>query len=218
MQAGNELSHASVLNSLHLFANDTRSIHKMTWRDREGTEPEKVQYFIASNYGPDSNRTFQFNGLVIFTDAWVGVVPNYRMHNCNESQGYSPCLMGGCYFTSLKCNGIEDCVDGFDEVGCFNPLEDINKHFRIHQFERFADFFDAEDGDWMWFDTNIGYKGHEQTTLELPKVDDPYIINAFSVSKEHGFGLIPAPQEVCNFNFILTLVQIVENFFLIPTS
>ena len=34
------------------------------------------------------------------------------------------------------------------------------------------------------------------TTIELNKVDDPYIVNAFSISPEHGFGLIPKPIEV----------------------
>ena len=41
-----------------------------------------------------------------------------------------------------------------------------------------------------------GYKGHEMTTIPLNKVDDPYIVTAFSISPEHGFGLIPRPQEV----------------------
>lgn len=41
-----------------------------------------------------------------------------------------------------------------------------------------------------------GHKGHEQSTLELPKVNDPYVLNAFSVSKEYGFGLVEAPQLV----------------------
>ncbi|XP_047481542.1 CD109 antigen-like [Penaeus chinensis] len=194
MRGGNELSHASVMNSLHAFANNTRSIHKMAWRHREGFEPEEVEYYSAGNYGPDANRTFDFNGIIIFSDANVGVIPGYAENRCNGTEGYSPCLVGGCYPSYKRCDGIQDCSDGFDEISCVDPLEDKEEDFRIHRYQKFSDFFDAEDGDWLWLDINIGHKGHEQNLVEMPKVDDPYVLNAFSVSKEFGFGLVPAPQ------------------------
>ncbi|XP_068210039.1 CD109 antigen-like [Palaemon carinicauda] len=194
MRGGNELSHASVLNALHSFANRTRFIHKMSWRFREGYQPEQVEYYSAGNYGPDANRTMDFSGVVIFTDAHVGVLPGYADNKCNVSQGYSPCLMGGCYLTSKRCDGVFDCADRHDEIECVDPLADNEVNWRLDRYQHFSDFFDTEDGDWLWINQNIGYKGHEQTTIELPKVDDPYVLNAFSVSKEHGFGLIPEPM------------------------
>ncbi|KAG0724718.1 CD109 antigen [Chionoecetes opilio] len=195
MQGGNELSHASVLHSLHGFTNNTRTLHKMAWRPREGFQPEEVEYYTSGNYGPDSNRTFDFSGLVVFSDAVLGVVSGYEYHKCNETQGYSPCLMGGCFPTNKKCDGFDDCADKYDEVNCGDKLADTEVDFRIHRYVKFSDFFDTEDGDWLWLDINIGHKGHEQNNIELPKVDDPYVLNAFSVSKEFGFGLIEMPQE-----------------------
>ncbi|XP_069938701.1 CD109 antigen [Cherax quadricarinatus] len=195
MRGGNELSRASVLNSLHGFANSTRSLHKMTWRYREGYQPEEVEYYTAGNYGPDANRTFDFSGLVVLTDTNVGVIPGYAESRCNATDGYSLCLVGGCYPTKKRCDGVVDCTDGFDEVDCFDPLEDKELDFRIHRYIKFSDFFDTEDGDWLWLDINIGHKGHEQNDIELPKVDDPYVLNAFSVSKEFGFGLIDYPLK-----------------------
>ncbi|ROT65787.1 hypothetical protein C7M84_016234 [Penaeus vannamei] len=166
----------------------------MAWRRREGFEPEEVEYYSSGNYGPDANRTFDFNGIVIFSDANVGVIPSYAENRCNKSEGYSPCLVGGCYPSYKRCDGIQDCTDGYDEISCLDPLEDREEDFRIHRYQKFSDFFDAEDGDWLWLDINIGHKGHEQNLVEMPKVDDPYVLNAFSVSKEFGFGLAPAPQ------------------------
>ena len=196
MQAGNELSHASVMEELYAFNNDTRSIHRMRWRDREGLIPAEAKYFVAPNYGPDANRTFDFSGLIIFTDGHVGTLPGYAESRCNETEGYSPCLTAGCYPTVRKCDGTRDCADGYDEANCVTQAEDFAEiEFRIHQFLWFADLFDAEDGDWNWLDYNIGYKGHEMTTIELNKVNDPYIVTAFSISPEEGFGLIPKPFE-----------------------
>lgn len=42
------------------------------------------------------------------------------------------------------------CISGLD------PLEDREEDFRIHRYQKFSDFFDAEDGDWLWLDINIG--------------------------------------------------------------
>lgn len=55
-----------------------RTLHKMAWRYREGFQPEEVEYYTAGNYGPDSNRTFEFSGLVVFSDASIGVLPGYE--------------------------------------------------------------------------------------------------------------------------------------------
>ena len=45
-----------------------------------------MEYYISGNYGPDANRTFDFNGIVIFSDAYIGVIPGYRDHQCNITQ------------------------------------------------------------------------------------------------------------------------------------
>lgn len=54
----------------------------MAWRYREGFQPEEVEYYTAGNYGPDSNRTFEFSGLVVFSDASIGVLPGYEGKDC----------------------------------------------------------------------------------------------------------------------------------------
>lgn len=53
----------------------------MVWRERDSPMPEKVEYYTSGNYGPDANRTFAFNGLVVFTDATIGIIPTYMGKN-----------------------------------------------------------------------------------------------------------------------------------------
>ncbi|KAK8397835.1 hypothetical protein O3P69_004559 [Scylla paramamosain] len=195
LQAGNDISHASVLQALHGFTHRKRLINKMVWRERDSPVPEKVEYYTSGNYGPDTNRTFAFSGLVVFTDATIGVIPTYMGDRCNKTEGFLPCLIGGCYHSSKHCDGIADCSDGFDEVDCSDPMRDKDLKFRLGRYRKYADFYDDGDGDWLWLDINIGHKGHEQNNIELNKVDDPYTVNAFSISKEFGFGMISAPIE-----------------------
>ena len=76
-------------------------------------EYEKV-YFPAQTYGVDTNRTFAYAGLIVYTDANVTLVP----HDCNETLGYFPCHDGSCYEISQICDGARQCEDGVDEMGC----------------------------------------------------------------------------------------------------
>ena len=43
--------------------------------------------------------------------------------------------------------------------------------------------------------TFLGHKGYEVNTVELPKMDDPYVVNGFSMSPIYGFGLIEMPIQ-----------------------
>ena len=68
----------SVNNDLvFLSMTSNRLLHKMVWRERDGPLAEQVEYYNSGNYGPDANRTFDFSGLVVFTDAIIGVTPTY---------------------------------------------------------------------------------------------------------------------------------------------
>ena len=74
----------------------------------------KKVYFPAQTYGVDTNRTFAYAGLIVYTDANVTLVP----HDCNETLGYFPCHDGSCYEISQICDGARQCEDGIDEMGC----------------------------------------------------------------------------------------------------
>ncbi len=49
----------------------------------------------------------------------------------------------------------------------------------MFRFSRFDDFYDNEDGEWGWFDTNID-EDHEQfLELEVPETAEEWFFTAF---------------------------------------
>lgn len=113
MQAGNELTYAKVITKMATFDEQTNGTLTQTWSSHEG-DPDELVYFPSSTFGIDPNRTFEFVGLVVFTDVEV---PR-RYTYCNETQGYGECLNGACYRLDTKCDGYFNCEDGTDEAGC----------------------------------------------------------------------------------------------------
>ena len=58
----------------------------------------------------------QFAGLLAFTDARLERMPDAL--RCNESRGQLSCFDGTCYDVTEMCDGVRQCVDGADELGC----------------------------------------------------------------------------------------------------
>ena len=52
-----------------------RSVHGVTWTDREGMKADRSQYFTGQNPGPDARRTMIMAGLHVITDARVNQYP-----------------------------------------------------------------------------------------------------------------------------------------------
>ena len=65
-QGKNIPTRTSILESLHTFEKDRRHIHRVFWTDREGTTPDKVEYYPSMDYGVDSNRTFGLKELIVY--------------------------------------------------------------------------------------------------------------------------------------------------------
>lgn len=104
MQAGNELTYANVITKMSTFDEQTNGTHKQTWYSHEGN-PDELVYYPSASFGIDANRTFEYAGLVVFTD---GVVPR-RSEYCNITLGYGECLNGRCYNIRKRCDGYLDC-------------------------------------------------------------------------------------------------------------
>lgn len=113
MQAGNELTYAKVLKKMATFDENTNGTHHHAWFSHEGN-PDEVAFFPSSTYGIDANKTFEFAGLVVFSNFEL---PR-RFSRCNATLGFAECLSGACYRMAKRCDYIRDCSDGTDEAGC----------------------------------------------------------------------------------------------------
>ncbi|KAH9631713.1 hypothetical protein HF086_014714, partial [Spodoptera exigua] len=146
MQAGNELTYAKVISKMSHFDESTNGTFAYTWRSHFGDADDLV-YFPSSTFGIDANRTFEYAGLLVFSDVSV----TRRYSTCNVSQGYGECLEGGCYPLTKRCDGAYDCPDHTDESNCEN---DFHKSFELTHFRKFR-FNRVQrqyDNVWLWRD------------------------------------------------------------------
>lgn len=161
------------------------------WTSREGNS-DTVVNFPASTLGIDANRTFEFAGLVVFTDASVIRRPD----DCNATLGYSACMSGSCYRTERRCDGAFDCSDRSDESGCPNTERMDLMNYRLTRINRLLRMY---ENSWLWKDINIGPHGQFIFNVEIPQIPTHWIVSAFSVSPKFGFGLVKKPQELAGY-------------------
>jgi len=187
MQAGNELSYANVITKMAHFDEETNGTHSHAWQYHDG-DPDDIVYFPSSTFGVDANRTFDYIGLVVFTDALIYRRPDI----CNRTQGYGECLSGRCYRLEKKCDGIFDCEDGTDEARCTEQNATDLAQFRKWRFNRIQRHY---ENVWLWKDINIGPHGRQIFNLDVPRRPVHWMVTAFSMSPSIGFGMLPKALE-----------------------
>uniref|UniRef100_A0A182NU17 TEP1-F n=1 Tax=Anopheles dirus TaxID=7168 RepID=A0A182NU17_9DIPT len=187
MQAGNELTYANVITKMLSFDEHTNGTFKKTWMSHDG-DPDELVYYPSSTFGIDANRTFDFAGLVVFTD---GIVP-MRPALCDVALNYSECLNGRCYRSDKRCDGYMDCEDGTDEAGCSARNETLLAEFRKFRFNRIQRHY---QNVWLWKDVNIGPHGRYIFNLEVPHVPALWTVSAFGISGTRGYGMLKKPIE-----------------------
>ncbi|KAM3959264.1 macroglobulin complement-related [Aphomia sociella] len=187
MQAGNELTYAKVISKMAYFDEATNGTFAYTWRSHSGDADELV-FFPSSTYGVDANRTFEYAGLVVFSDVAVARRPSA----CNASAGQRECLEGGCYAHEQRCDGQADCLDRTDEANCDHDNNMELTHFRKFRFNRVQRQY---DNVWVWRDINIGPHGRYVFTVDVPQVPAHWMVSAFSMSASRGLGMLSRPIQ-----------------------
>ncbi|XP_071443388.1 CD109 antigen [Hetaerina americana] len=181
MQAGNELTYASVIRKMSNFGEEGNGTFEHKSFSHEGN-PDEIVYFPSSTYGIDANRTFEYAGLVVFSDIPIPRRPS----TCNLTI-YMECLSGSCIRKEMKCDGKRDCEDGTDEAGCPNDDRSSLTEFRKFRFNRIQRQY---ENVWLWKDVNIGPHGRHIFTVDVPIRPTHWMVSAFGVSPTHGFGMI----------------------------
>lgn len=187
MQAGNELTYAKVISKMSYFDESTNGTFAYTWRSHAGDADELV-YFPSATFGIDANRTFEYAGLVVFSDVPLPRRPS----NCNASLGVGECLEGGCYPLSKRCDGTYDCTDHTDEANCDHDRSFELSHFRKFRFNRVQRQY---DNVWLWRDVNIGPHGRYVFTIDVPQIPAHWTVSAFSMSASLGLGMLTEPKR-----------------------
>ncbi|CAL4077776.1 unnamed protein product, partial [Meganyctiphanes norvegica] len=197
MDSGNDLTHARVLNHMmDLALNDTFynitkfHLRRASTRSREGAG-SKVEFYPTPMVGPDAASTFNFSDTLVLTDADI-----YYQHSntdravkCSDTN-LLPCLTGGCYQMSDRCDGTPHCPDHSDEADCALDIDPFLE-YRIHRVSRVFRFYDPDVGDWGWRD--VREEGLEIQVFAFPKRPQNWVLNMFAVGREFGLGLLEAP-------------------------
>ncbi|EFA07485.1 CD109 antigen [Tribolium castaneum] len=182
MQAGNELTYAKVLTKMASFDENINGTHEHIWFSHDGN-PDDLVYFPSSTYGIDANRTFEYAGLVVFSDFEL---PR-RWSRCNATLGWAECLNGACYRFDKRCDYFQDCTDGTDEAGCKYDNGTELAMFRKYRFNRIQRQY---ENVWVWKDVNIGPHGRYIFNVPVPARPVHWMVSAFSMSPSLGFGML----------------------------
>ncbi|CAG5055792.1 unnamed protein product [Parnassius apollo] len=185
MQAGNELTYAKVISKMSHFDEATNGTFSYTFRSHFG-DPDELVYFPSSSFGIDANRTFEYAGLVVFSDVEL----TRRPGSCAAAQGLAECLDGGCFPLDKRCDGVADCADRTDEAGCSHDDSRSLQHFRKFRFNRVLRQY---ENAWLWRDVNIGPHGRFVFTADVPQAPARWTLSAFSMSPSSGLAVLPKP-------------------------
>ncbi|KAI1297211.1 Antigen -like protein [Halotydeus destructor] len=182
LDANNQINHADVLKKMSTFDQQSNGTLTHVWVSRDG-EVDQFLHFASPTFGIDANRTFEYAGLVVFTDGNI----TRRPEVCNTTIGFVSCLDGRqCYHLSRRCDGRSDCSDSTDESNCMGPDTHNLAQFRAHRSNRLQRLY---ENTWLWKDINIGPLGYFIFTVPVPNAPASWTVSAFGMSTSHGFGL-----------------------------
>jgi len=186
---GNLLSETKIIEELRTFDNHVNHSYHHTWNWKN--QEDELVHFPAPTYAIDANLTFSYAGLIIFTDTNV----TRLRHNCNETLNFFPCMDGTqCYNKDQWCDGVRQCTDGQDEMGC--PKNEVAmftpERYRVGLVTRHYTL----TGEWCWGGHFVMPNGRVDGRLNLPDEPMSWLLTGFSISRDKGFGIVHTPYRM----------------------
>ena len=189
---GNIITELMLYDELYSFDKNANTSFEQTWNAELGFATERV-FYPSQSYAYDALSTFSYSGLILFTD--LPVIDSISSTNlCNVSLGLHYCLDGSsCYRSIQKCDGICQCTrDCADESNCPNNSDDF-----VALFDRFIPKIERiYKLSWLWKDSFTLPDGRVQFVADVDKDIANYVISAFAISIQSGFGLLKAPIKL----------------------
>lgn len=123
VQGFNEITPPSALLELYRHV---RGKHKKLIHKNNAGRNERAIYFPTANNARETESTFAFADLIVFTNLnmtrtanycnqnyrnlTIDIDGNYNQHR-EVKETWLPCLSGGCYPIHNRCDGIRHCLD-----------------------------------------------------------------------------------------------------------
>lgn len=186
-KCGGDITKAYVMDNMHSFDAAWDEMNKLKWLPRD-REPDKVVVVETANRAIDSLETLQRLQLMVITDARFSDLTNA----CNHTLGLLSCKTSPrCYHETQQCNGIDDCGNGFDEIGCPTPYTQASEKlrvFRVHRRSRNEQYYDTTEGDWAWLEFNTD--DDDFIMAEIPNRPSFWTVSSFAVHPRLGLGIL----------------------------
>jgi len=193
-------NYADVLKKMGTFDSKVSDILTYSWYSNDGVLSKYKQY-ASTSLGIDANRTFEKSNLIVFTD---GIVAR-RLEPCNETAGQLPCLDGNqCYNITERCDRHFHCLDRTDESNC--PDED-NRQMNEFKLTKSSRLLRLYENSWLFKDFNIGSLGYYIFKIPVPDTPTTWLVNAFAMNSENGFGFIRQPIEFSSIKRFLMNIE-----------
>ena len=195
---GNIITNWHIYDELYSFDKFSNISFTKTWNNELGFTDSQV-FYPSQSYAFDTETTFSYAGLIIFTDLPIFNGLNQECKNNNDKNNSLEtykCFNGiDCFTIDQKCDGKCDCSkDCVDETNC----PEKEKKFQRPMNERFYPKIERiYQLNWLWHDAfTLPDDGRVQFYVDVPKGIANYVVNAFAISLTHGFGILESPLRI----------------------
>ncbi|CAH1800978.1 unnamed protein product [Owenia fusiformis] len=194
MGGRNFITEDQITDELLSYDSHTNISSMVTWRGTDWND--KTTYFNTQTHGIDSNTTFVYAGLHVFSDANVTTIPN----TCNGTLGWLRCFDGTCYKIEHHCDGTYHCDDGADEMGCAKTADQLSssREFALEKdvFMHLPYMYPFTDITWAWSGGYTKPTGDSYSMVKPPSQPINWVVSAISMSKDNGLGVSQFPKMV----------------------